>query len=167
MTSFAFAVVLHAALGAPVQAQPVATPATSPTKVAAPKLMETKYADAYYQMKSSGKPLVVLIGAPWCPGCRVMKNTTIPQAFEQGLLKDVHYAYLNSDEDPVMARKLMSGGTIPQTILFYQTAEGWQRKQLTGAHSLVQIESFVNEGVTASLVMRKNAPPKLARKDAP
>jgi thiol-disulfide isomerase/thioredoxin len=159
VNSLAFAVVLHAALGAPVQAPAAIAPAAKPAVM--------KYADAYYQMKSSGKPLVVLIGAPWCPGCRVMKNSTVPQAMEQGLLNDVHYAYINSDEDPVMARKLMSGGTIPQFIMFYQTAEGWQRKQLTGAHNLAQIETFVNGGVTASLAFRKNAPPKLARKDTP
>ena len=37
------------------------------------------YATAYHETSRTGRPLVVLIGADWCPGCQVMKQSAIPQ----------------------------------------------------------------------------------------
>ncbi len=42
------------------------------------------YADAYTASAETGKPMLVLIGADWCPHCVVMKNRVMPQLQQQG-----------------------------------------------------------------------------------
>ncbi len=71
------------------------------------------YATAYQQTVETGRPLVVLIGADWCPGCRQMKQAAIPEVERQGGLRKVAYAYVNSDLQPKLAGQLMNGGSIP------------------------------------------------------
>jgi thiol-disulfide isomerase/thioredoxin len=108
------------------------------------------YADAYHQTASTGRPLVILVGADWCPGCQRMKNTVIPQLQRQGSLNRVAFAYVNSDGERDLARKLMSGGSIPQLIMFRKTAKGWQREQLTGAQSVGDTQVFLSRGENTS-----------------
>jgi thioredoxin-like negative regulator of GroEL len=102
------------------------------------------YADAYREHATNGKPLLVLVGADWCPGCRKMKDHVIPQARKQGVLRDVAFATVNTDHDRDLARKLMRGGSIPQLVLFHHTADGWKRTQLTGAQSTETLKSLVS-----------------------
>jgi thioredoxin-like negative regulator of GroEL len=135
MSSLTLAIVLQAALAAPV---------------------EPNYRDAYTEATHSGKPLVVLVGADWCPGCRTMHHSTMPQAAQRGMMKDVTFAQVNTDHDSQLARQLLVGGSIPQLVMFYQTPEGWQKKHLTGAQSLGSIESFLKVGVDASATVRRN-----------
>jgi thiol-disulfide isomerase/thioredoxin len=99
------------------------------------------YADAYRNTQSTGKPLVVLVGADWCPGCQTMKNSVIPQLEKQGGLSNVAFAYVNADSK--LAHKLMQGGSIPQLIMFRQSSTGWTREQLVGAHSVSDTKSFI------------------------
>ncbi len=136
MSNLTLAIVMHAALAAPVE------PAT--------------YKTAYAEATQTGKPLVVLVGADWCPGCRVMHNSTIPQAAQKGLLKDVTFVNVNTDHDGQLARQMLVGGSIPQLVMYYQTPQGWQKKHLTGTQSLHTIESFVKVGVDASATVRQN-----------
>ena len=56
------------------------------------------YADAYKTTQDTGKPLVVLIGADWCPYCQVMKTSVMPQVAAHGDLASVSFAYMNSDQ---------------------------------------------------------------------
>lgn len=101
------------------------------------------YATAFKQTEETGKPLVVLIGADWCPGCRQMKYTTIPELEKKGGLRNVAFAYVNTDRQSELAGKLMRGGSIPQLVLFRKTDAGWKRQQLTGAQSTSSIEDFI------------------------
>ena len=39
--------------------------------------LQQDYADAYQQSVAENKPLMVVIGAPWCPACNVLKDTTL------------------------------------------------------------------------------------------
>jgi thioredoxin-like negative regulator of GroEL len=107
------------------------------------------YADAHKQMTENGKPLVVLVGADWCPGCRTMKQSAMPQVEKNGGLSQVAFAIVNTDRESALSQKLMSGGSIPQLIMYHQSATGWQRKSLVGAQSPSQIESFIRQGVAA------------------
>jgi len=109
------------------------------------------YATAYRETNESGKPLVVLVGADWCPGCRQMKYSAIPELEKKGGLNNVNYVYLNSDEDSTLAGKLMKGGSIPQLIMYHKTDEGWKRQQLTGAQAVSEIERFIERGVDAAV----------------
>jgi thioredoxin-like negative regulator of GroEL len=105
--------------------------------------MTHDYATAFKQTEDSGQPLVVLIGADWCPGCRQMKYTTIPELEKKGGLRKVAFAYVNTDRQSELAGKLMRGGSIPQLIMYRKTDAGWMRKQLTGAQSTSSIEAFI------------------------
>ncbi len=102
------------------------------------------YATAFRQTSETGKPLVVLIGADWCPGCRQMKYTTIPEVERSGGLSNVAFAYVNTDQDRTLANKLMQGGSIPQLVMYRKTDSGWKRKQLTGAQSTGSVEAFID-----------------------
>ena len=101
------------------------------------------YGDAYQASADSGRPLLVMVGAEWCPGCVTMKQSVIPQVERNGALKEVAFAYVNTDQQGRLAKKLMRGGSIPQLIAFRKTRSGWQREQLTGAQSASAVESFI------------------------
>ena len=102
------------------------------------------YATAFKHTEETGRPLVVLIGADWCPGCRVMKHTTMPQLEKSGKLSKVAFAHVNADHQSDLAGKLMRGGSIPQLVLFQKTDKGWKRQQLTGAQSASDVEAFLD-----------------------
>lgn len=103
------------------------------------------YAQAYHESARTGKPLVVLIGADWCPACRTMKGAVIPQVQAQGGLDDVEFVQLNTDgRNAALAQKMMRGGSIPQLVLYERTNEGgWRRHQLTGGQSAATVRSFI------------------------
>jgi thioredoxin-like negative regulator of GroEL len=108
------------------------------------------YATAYYETRESGRPLVVLVGADWCPGCVQMKHTSLPEVEKKGGLSKVAIAYVNTDQQSQLARKLMKGGSIPQLVMFHKTETGWKRQQLTGAHSASAIQAFLDRADRAS-----------------
>jgi len=108
------------------------------------------YATAFKQAEETGRPLVLLIGADWCPGCRQMKYTTIPELEKKGGLRNVAFAYVNADHESKLAGKLMRGGSIPQLVMYRKTDEGWKRQQLTGAQSASRIESFIGAATDRS-----------------
>jgi thiol-disulfide isomerase/thioredoxin len=109
------------------------------------------YDAAYRQTTETGRPLVVLVGADWCPGCRQMKNTAMPEVEKRGGLNDVSFAYVNTDKQSDLAGKLMKGGSIPQLIIYHKTDSGWQRQQLTGAHAPGEIEAFISRAADATV----------------
>jgi len=123
------------------------------------------YATAYQQTHETGRPLVVLIGADWCPGCRQMKYTAIPEVERQGGLGKVAFAMVNADNDGELAGKLMSGGTIPQLVVYHKTTTGWKRQQLTGARSATEVQSFIDQATTAAQAAAKASPAKLSSND--
>jgi len=109
------------------------------------------YATAYQQTSETGRPLVVLIGADWCPGCRQMKYTAIPELEKKGGLDKVAFAYVNADQQSDLAGKLMSGGSIPQLVMYQKTATGsWKRQQLTGAQSVSDIQAFIGAATNSA-----------------
>lgn len=105
------------------------------------------YADAHRAASTDGRPLVVLVGAEWCPACRTMKEGVIPQAKQQGLLDQVAFAYVNTDREPKIARQLMKGGAIPQLVVYHKNGDRWTRTGLVGAQSLQTIESLVERAL--------------------
>lgn len=106
------------------------------------------YRDAYERAEKTGQPLVVLVGADWCPGCQTMKQSVIPQLVRQGALDRVAFAMVNTDREHALAGQLMRGGSIPQLVMFRKTATGWQRQQLTGAQSVGATASFLSQGAS-------------------
>jgi thiol-disulfide isomerase/thioredoxin len=108
------------------------------------------YATAYRETQESGRPLVVLVGADWCPGCRTMKYSTMPALEKNGGLNGVSVAYVNADDQSELAGKLMRGSSIPQLIVYHKTEGGWKRQQLTGAHSASDVQALLDRASDAS-----------------
>ena len=109
------------------------------------------YEEAYAKATEQGQPLVVLVGADWCPGCQVMKHGVLAKLRERGRLKRVNYTTVNMDENSELAQKLMHGGKIPQLIVFTKTDEGWKREQVVGATSEENVESMIDRALAISL----------------
>ncbi|MBI2823674.1 MAG: thioredoxin family protein [Planctomycetia bacterium] len=105
------------------------------------------YAEAHAQAKETGQPLVVLVGADWCPACQRMKQAAMPQVARRGGLAKVSYAVVNTDHQGTLASRLMRGGSIPQLIMYRETPEGWKRESMIGAQDPATIEQFINRGL--------------------
>ncbi len=105
---------------------------------------EKPYNDAARSSEATGKPLVVLLGADWCPGCVTMKNRVLPEVAKDGSLDQVEFAYVDIDKQPELARNLSQANSIPQLIRFERKSEEqWERQQLTGAQSVERVRSFL------------------------
>jgi thiol-disulfide isomerase/thioredoxin len=102
---------------------------------------------AYHQSLTTGRPLVVLIGARWCPACQKMKNAILPQVAKTGGLERVVFNYVDFDQQRQLASRLSRGSSIPQLIRFDRTAAGWKSKYLVGARSPREVHDFVNAGL--------------------
>ena len=105
------------------------------------------YADAHKLHAETGRPMVLLVGAEWCPACVQMKNNILPRVARRGTLQKVAFANVNTDHDSRIAKSVMQGGSIPQLIMYRKTATGWKRHMLVGAQSPEKIEAFINNGL--------------------
>ena len=92
---------------------------------------------------------MVVVGAPWCPACNVLKSSTIVPMAETGELKDVSVALLNRDDDPELAKQLTKGEKmLPQIIVFSKTSKGnWQRRQLSGFQPKQPVRTLIRKAV--------------------
>lgn len=109
------------------------------------------YEAAYKQTEANGQPMLVLIGAEWCPGCRTMKQAVMPRLAQGGKLKKVNFAIINTDAEGALAAKLMRGNSIPQLIVFAKTEKGWHREQITGATSDAAVEGLMQRAIDAQI----------------
>ncbi|MCI0359136.1 MAG: thioredoxin family protein [Planctomycetaceae bacterium] len=107
------------------------------------------YVEAYEDTQTSGKPLVVLVGADWCPGCVTMKSSVMPRMQESGYLRHVNYAQIDAESE--FAGQLLRGSSIPQLIVFSQSADGrWHREQIIGATSDQAVAAAIHRAVGRS-----------------
>jgi len=102
---------------------------------------------AYQQSLTTRRPLVVLVGARWCPACQKMRNSILPQVARTGGLKNVVFSYVDFDQQRQLASRLSRGTSIPQLIRFDQTPAGWDSKYLVGARSPREVYEFINAGL--------------------
>ncbi|MGH7191923.1 MAG: thioredoxin family protein [Candidatus Saccharimonadales bacterium] len=105
------------------------------------------YTEAHKVHAETGRPMVILVGAEWCPACVRMKEHALPRVAKRGLLRKVAFAQVNTDREERLAKRLMRGGTIPQLIMYRRTATGWKRHMLVGAQNPDDIEAFINNGL--------------------
>lgn len=94
-----------------------------------------KYEDAFKLASKQDKPLLVVVGASWCPSCQILKSSTIEPMKESGEFKKVVVSYVDKDERPALAKQLMKGTKLPQIILYNQQAGSWKRYSLIGNQS--------------------------------
>ena len=107
---------------------------------------DATYAEAYQDAQQTGRPLVVLVGADWCPHCVRLKNDIIPVVRKRGEMDHVVFVALDADDQPKTARKIMTGRSLPQLVMYRKSGSEWQRYQLTGAPSADKIASFLQQG---------------------
>ncbi len=107
------------------------------------------YETALAESQQEGKPLVVLIGAPWCASCQVMKRETIEPMVASGKLENVVVTFLNKDERPELAQQLMKGETLPQIVVFTKQTGGWKRFSLTGMQSQTRMAELLDRATAA------------------
>ena len=124
------------------------------------------YDEAYKQAETNGQPILVLVGADWCPGCRTMKGGILPKLQAGGKLKAINFALVDTDESELLAAHLMRGTGIPQLIVYAKTAKGWHREQITGATSEEAVEELLKRATDAQAAA-KLAKEKEAKEKVP
>lgn len=109
----------------------------------------TDYASAYKEAMAAKKPLMVVVGAEWCPACNVLKSTTIQPMLSTGDLDDVSVALIDRDAEPELAKQLTRGeNMLPQIIVFTQTDSGqWERRKLTGYQPRQPVRNLIRRAV--------------------
>jgi len=112
------------------------------------------YADAHKETTETGRPMVVMVGADWCPACQVMKNTILPEVRKRGILRKVAFALVNLDREGELGGQLTGNGPIPQLLVYRRTADGWRLRRLIGGQDVQTVEKFINEGVQENSVTR-------------
>jgi thiol:disulfide interchange protein len=110
-------------------------------------LTASTYQAALQDAEANNRPLMVLVGADWCPGCRTMKQRVLPALAGRGALRSVSFATVDADANQATARQLMRGSSIPQLIVFSRTATGWKREQLNGAASEASVVALISRAI--------------------
>lgn len=105
------------------------------------------YAEAHQMVKETGRPMLVVVGADWCPACQTLEKTVLPQVRKRGLLRRVAFAVVNLDHEQELGQQLTAGGPIPQMLMYRKTANGWKMRRMVGNQSVEAVESFINEGL--------------------
>lgn len=100
----------------------------------------------------ANRPVVVLLGATWCPACQVMQKTTLPAVAKAGGLQNVEFAHVDVDRQRDVAGQLIRGNSIPQLIRLNKTGEGWQRQYLVGAQDARKVSAFIEGRATVQPV---------------
>ena len=113
------------------------------------------YAEAHRVTTETGRPMVVMVGADWCPACREMKETVLPQVRQTGVLRRVVFAIVNLDRERELGRRLTRGGPIPQLLMFRRTTNGWRLRKLVGCKNPKAVETFIDEGIQLDQAAKK------------
>lgn len=116
----------------------------------------TDYKTAYQKAQKGDKPLLVLVTAEWCPPCRVMKQTTIPELMRKNAFQNFHYATVDLNADEKLARQLIGNRGVPQIIMFEKKDNRWVRRYLRGIQTTGSVEAFMAQ---AESVRTANAAP--------
>lgn len=107
------------------------------------------YKAAYKKSIDQHKPLMVVVGAEWCPACNVLKDSTIKPMVQTGQLDQVCVAVVDKDVQPELAKQLTKGEKmLPQIIVFTKKADGkWERKKLMGYQPQQPVRQLVATAV--------------------
>ncbi len=107
------------------------------------------YTLAYQRSIEENKPLMVVVGADWCPACTALQDSTIRSMEQEGELQDVQLAVVDQDRDPELARQLMKGeNRIPQIIVYSMDQGGrWRSRKLTGFQSAQPVRSLIRRAI--------------------
>lgn len=93
--------------------------------------------------KRSGRSLLVLVSAEWCPPCQTLKATTIAQARREGLFIDINYVEVPSDGPD--AKELIGDRPLPQLVYFQREGDGWRKVYRSGVVPLKEFREFIGK----------------------
>lgn len=112
--------------------------------------LKTDYAEAYRESVAQDKPLMIVVGAPWCPACNVLKQTTLEPMAQTGELDEVSVAVLDRDSNPELVEQLTKGERmLPQIIMFSRTDGGqWKRHHLKGYQPQQPVRNMIRSAVS-------------------
>ena len=116
------------------------------------------YAEAHRVSTQTGRPMVVMVGADWCPACREMREAVLPQVRQTGVLRRVVFAIVNLDRQRELGHRLTRGGPIPQLLMFRKEPNGWRLRRLIGCKNPEAVETFIDEGIQLDQAARKTKP---------
>ena len=122
------------------------------------------YSEAYRATAKTGRPMVVMVSAEWCPACKTMEKNVIPKIKERGRLAQVSFAIVDLDRQQELGKKLTRGGPIPQLLMYRKTRAGWRLRRLTGGHSLRKVETFIDDGLKSDEANKQSDTPKEPQK---
>ena len=74
----------------------------------------------------------------------------IPELQRDDGLAHVVFTTVNMDEKPTLAQRLLRGSSVPQLVLFTQSAKGWRRARLTGVQTPQAIRRFIGRQMVAA-----------------
>jgi len=120
-----------------------ADPTTVPPRIVESEILP--YDVAYRKARDERKPLLILVGADWCPACKTLKSDTIVPMKESGALKEVVYTQLDKDAHPELANEVMQGKMLPQLVVFCQSETGWKRFSLTGMQTENRVKELIRK----------------------
>lgn len=103
------------------------------------------YSENYQDSIINDKPLVVVVGAEWCNSCNVLKKNIMPKILEKFSRRHFNYAEIDADENQPLARKILIGDSIPQTVIYYKYNGEWKSKRWIGLFKETEIEDKLNE----------------------
>lgn len=105
------------------------------------------YAEAHKITIEKGYPLVVVVGATWCPACQQMKQHVIPQVTKLGIFRKVAFAEVDLEQERELGTELTDGGPIPQILVYRKTPLGWRLRRLVGGHDVRTVERFLVQSI--------------------
>lgn len=120
------------------------------------------YAVAYRAIAESGRPMVVMVGADWCPPCRAMKGQVLPELRKRRWFRKIAFARVNAESEAGLAKRLTGGGPVPQLVMFRKTENGWVRRKLIGRQSVETVERFIEQGIALNEADKRRLAARLA-----
>jgi thioredoxin-like negative regulator of GroEL len=118
------------------------------SSVTSDQSLQQNYAEAYKASVSEEKPLMVVVGAPWCQACNVLKESTIRPMADSGELDTVSLTVINPDENPALAKQITEGEQmLPQIIVFTKDNGRWKRRKLMGFQPKQPVRSLIRRAL--------------------
>lgn len=108
-----------------------------------------KYENALKQHQTTGKPLVVVLGATWCGPCQLYKAEAVREMASEVMQGKAKYvlAVVDYDEQRELAEKVLGGDKfmLPYTAIYYSARTKLRKKHFYEKHSLEFIKLVLKD----------------------
>lgn len=113
-----------------------------------PAVSFNSYKEAYRRAQEERLPLVVFVGAEWCPACRKMDEAVFPHLPKSPILQNGVFARVDYDQDTKLAQAITGGGALPQVVIFPPQGSGQKLRRVVGAQPVEKLFQFLREGLS-------------------